>query len=227
MFGPSGPTLTTAERRRYAADRDVLAALMPRVDHLICADGTAMAEGPVELAAGAGTVAEVEISMRFDHLYPDAPPAVYDRRRRWRPTVDRHMYPDYQFCLALPGVDRIDVSTPARFAVFLDRLAVYLTFQLIFDASGQWPGKEWRHGLAAYAQHAIETLQLESPELFERLWPQVAADIAGRNDPCPCGRDRKFKQCHEQAVRRLRALRRLPDFTEIEALVQQEVDNRA
>ncbi|MDQ3722103.1 MAG: hypothetical protein M3376_03330, partial [Actinomycetota bacterium] len=132
MFGPSGPTLTTGDRRRYSADRDVLAEFMPRVEHLISCDGTALAEGPVVIEAGAGTVAPIDIRMRFDHLYPGAPPAVYDRARRWLPTVDRHMYPDYQFCLALPGVDRIDVSTPERFAVFLDRLVVYLKFQLIY-----------------------------------------------------------------------------------------------
>jgi len=205
----------------------VLAVLMPQVEHLICCDGTALAEGPVAIEAGAGTVASIDISMRFDHLYPEAPPAVYDRARRWQPRVDRHMYPDYQFCLALPGVDRIDVSTHERFGVFLDRLVVYLKFQLIFDASGQWPGKEWPHGLSAYAQHAIETLQLESPELLERLWPLVSGPITGRNGPCPCGRGRKFKSCHEAAVRRVRVLRRSSNFQEIEALVRAKVTANA
>ncbi len=223
MFSPSGPTLTKARRRRYAADREKLAAIMPNVDHLVRDDGTALAEGAVVLDAGAGTTTEVEISMRFDQLYPGAPPAVYDRAKRWRPSVDRHMYPDHRFCLALPGVDRIDVSTPDQFAVFLDRLAIYLSFQLIFDASGRWPGKAWRHGHAAYAQHVVETLRIESSELFERLWPHVTGTPASRNQPCPCGAGRKFKNCHESAVRSVRSLRQFSDFAQIESLVREEL----
>jgi uncharacterized protein YecA (UPF0149 family) len=44
-------------------------------------------------------------------------------------------------------------------------------------------------------EHELEERVGADEPLFVRLSPEVLR-ATGRNDPCPCGSSRKFKQCH-------------------------------
>ncbi|HCD55369.1 MAG TPA: hypothetical protein DEQ90_08075, partial [Halieaceae bacterium] len=43
----------------------------------------------------------------------------------------------------------------------------------------------------ALASASAEPAAAETPQTFTREQPKV-----GRNEPCPCGSGKKFKQCH-------------------------------
>ncbi len=48
-------------------------------------------------------------------------------------------------------------------------------------------------GMAAVDPEAAAEPEPEPPQTFTRPQPKV-----GRNEPCPCGSGKKYKQCHGQ-----------------------------
>src|SRR5215207_2746095 len=79
-------SLTPDEQRceRWEADRRILRERLPKVRHLVLAGSRiALAEGIVDVDAGAGGFESVQIEMVFSARYPDEPPCVWERGGRW------------------------------------------------------------------------------------------------------------------------------------------------
>jgi len=53
------------------------------------------------------------------------------------------------------------------------------------------PAEPPREQIPMQFSHGDEPLEEETPQTFRRKQPKV-----GRNDPCPCGSGKKYKQCH-------------------------------
>jgi hypothetical protein len=225
MLSRFAHTLDDSRRRRFEADRRLLAERMPGLRHLmVLGTPCALADGIVQVDAGAGRYEPVQIEMRFEADYPALPPRVWERGGRWKPELDRHMFRDGEFCLGLPGVDLQAVLNEEAFGQFLDRLLVFLHDQFIFDADPmhRWPGRDWPHGYgAAYAQFAVETLGIYSRTQVSALAPLLRGSLPRPHDRCPCGSRRAYRRCHADAVRRVRGVRRLH---EIEALDQRMME---
>ena len=58
----------------------------------------------------------------------------------------------------------------------------------VFDANG-W---KYKIELAPDKPENIETLEI----LLNPIKTKIAEKKVGRNDPCPCGSGKKYKQCH-------------------------------
>jgi hypothetical protein len=203
VFGPSGPTLSSERRSRFEADRAVLAETMPKVRHLVLADGGgAIAQGDVDVDVGAGCFEPVEIRMEFGREYPPKPPTVLDHGRRWRPTPDRHMFENYSFCLWLAGVDMPELATPEALRNFTLQVLLFLRDQFVFDDLDRWPGHDWPHGeSAAYGKYVVERLRVATMAEFDSLWPLVVGARARPNRACACGSPLPYARCHRSAVR--------------------------
>jgi hypothetical protein len=211
MFGPSGPTLSSGQLQRFAADRRTLGDLLPRLRHYTWAGGEgAYAEGPVDVDIGAGCWEQVDIRMEFSSDYPALPPRVYDSKRRWRPELDRHIVANNEFCLWLALVDTPDVATQNGFRRFVQALVLFLHDQFVFDDLGCWPSPDWRHGpREAYAQHLVERLRIDSGTTFEALWPLVLGHPQRRDRACPCGSSLPYGRCHYEAIQSMSWIRGL------------------
>jgi hypothetical protein len=212
--------LTPDEQRceRWEADRRILRERLPKVRHLVLV-GThvALAEGIVDVDSGAGRFEPVQIEMVFSGRYPEEPPCVCERGGRWAPTPARHIQRGGEFCLGLPGVDLPVTTTPEDFAHFLGQVLVFLHDQFIFDATKQWPGKDWAHYEAGYVQFACEALDIRTPQEARALGPLIEGRLPRSHDRCPCGSRLAFARCHAERVGRVRAVRQLlivPDLVE-------------
>lgn len=220
MYASSSLTPNEQRWERWEADRRILRRRFPKVRHLVLI-GTdlAVAEGIVEVDAGAGRFEPVQIEMRFSERYPHELPRVWERGGRWRPHPDRHMYVgDGDFCLGLPGVDLPVTTTPHDFEKFICQLLVFLHDQFVFDATSSWPGNEWEHGYeAAFTQFASETLGVSTEHDARALGALADGPLPQPHHRCPCGSGRTFTRCHAGRVRRVRSVRRLravPDLVE-------------
>lgn len=179
----------------------------------------ALAEGIVDVDAGAGRFEPVQIEMRFSACYPDEPPRVWERGGRWLPDPDRHIYvDDGDLCLGLPGVDLPLTTTPKDFEQFLGQLLVFLHDQFVFDALRKWPGKEWEHGYeTAFTQFVYETLGILTEGQARGLGPLIGGPLPRPHNRCPCGSGFAFARCHADRIERVRSLRPLrfvPDLVE-------------
>lgn len=202
MFGPSGLIIPEEKLERYAVDRIVLDAVLPKLRHCIWMDGRgAVAEGSVDVDVGAGCWEEVGVVLEFDTNYPAQPVRVYDKDSRWRPDPDRHIMLGGEFCLWLENVDAPDFTDLHGFEGFLHRLLLFLRDQFVFDDIGKWPGQDWPHGpIAAYATHMIERLEVVNLSEFERLRPALCGAPYRSDRACPCGSKVVYGQCHKRAV---------------------------
>jgi hypothetical protein len=220
MYASSNRTPNKERWERWETDRRILRRRLPKMRHLVLI-GTdlAVAEGVVEVDAGARRFESVQLEMRFSESYPHELPRIWERGGRWAPDLDRHIYiDDRDFCLGLPGVDLPVTSTPEEFEVFLCQLLVFLHDQFVFDATQSWPGKEWEHGYeAALTQFVSETLGISTERDAHLLGTLVDGPLPRPHDRCPCGSGRIYTRCHAERVRQVRSVRRLravPDLVE-------------
>jgi SEC-C motif len=115
-------------------------------------------------------------------------------RERWQKGGDCHINSDWSLCLFVPGESGIDFgradSLNALFAVlqtFLFKEHLYqqaLVREAVTGQKAQWPGEARSHGMVGIAEAVRDKGRI------------------GRNEPCPCGRGRKFKVCCMRRLRR-------------------------
>ena len=213
-------SLTPNEQRceRWEDDRQILRERLPKVRHLVLiGTDTALAEGIVDVDAGAGRFERVQIEMMFTARYPNEPPRVSERGGRWAPAPDRHIQRGGELCLGLPGVDLPVTTEPEDFARFLAQLLVFLHDQFIFDATNKWPAEDWEHYEPGYLQFAFETLDIRTAHEARALGRLIEGRLPRAHDRCPCGSRRPFARCHAERVARVRSvrqLRKIPDLVE-------------
>lgn len=203
----------TRTRSRLEHDRDLVAARHPGLA-FSCELSTKQLElrGTVTLVEEeTGVQTSIHLRFGFPRTYPNEEPKVYEVGGRFPRVAARHINPDPDgsFCLWLKPLSRWDPSSQDALAVFLDRVSVFCEDQLTFEAIGHWPRAEWAHYDAGYAEFLFEALGHDSAFLDVLATAVDPGRIAGRNDPCPCGRGKKFKHCHAevlaQACRRIGA----------------------
>jgi hypothetical protein len=229
VFGRSALTLTEERRSRYAEDRAVLAEVCPSVRHEVRMDGRgATAQGPLEVDIGAGCWEPVDVLLAFGPRYPETPPRVFDRLRRWAPEADRHIMPGGEFCLWLEHVDAPSFSSSLELRDLILRLLAFLRDQFVFDDIQRWPGPEWPHGpRAAYAQFLIERLRIRDREMLLSLWPALLGAPQRTDRSCPCGSGLIYSRCHLADILELSWVRALPAREQLPAAIEERLADAA
>ncbi len=160
-------------------------------------------EGDIVLEAECGVLTKIPIRVDFPYDYPASEPVAYDAAAFFPRDVDRHILSDGQFCLWLPPCSPWDEGDPnSSLLRFLDEVTVFLERQLIYDATGgkEWPGPQQRHGKYGYLDFML-SIWGDNGEHFRALFPVIVGrESPGRNEPCPCGSQVKYKRCHADRV---------------------------
>lgn len=189
--------------RELFAERALVEEHYPDLSFRIDPDSGLMClQGNITLQADCGVTTEISVRIVFPTGYPDLEPAAFDAAGRFPVSDDRHIIAGGRFCLWLPPCSRWDKNDPNKLLRFLDEVTVFLERQLIYDATGgkEWPGSQYEHGRAGYEQFMLSALG-GCEDHFRALFPAIAGqDDPGRNDPCPCGSNKKYKRCHAQVV---------------------------
>ncbi len=182
-----------ANPNRWQREQAVAAALLDDVKVGIDSEGAAFICGIFGVYSEHGHLYEsVKLRIVYPPTFParNQPPSVYleSHRDRWKKGGDSHIEKDWKLCLFVPGESGIDFSQDdsldSLFAVihtFLFKERIYqrrLARAAIDGRIAKWPGEDRSHGIAGMR----ETIR----------------DMGGvgRNEPCPCGSGKKFKQCH-------------------------------
>ena len=141
---------------------------------------------------------EVEIRLDSESVEASGWPKVFEVGGRWKSIAERvrvqpidlHLFEDGHFCLAIKYTP--DTRLPLeRFLYdlvipFLYRLSYIDTWGIDAARADLWG--EYPHGKAGLIEYQREMLE-------------IAQHDAGRNDPCPCGSQTKYKRCCWSEVR--------------------------
>lgn len=199
---------------RLSHDRALVARGYPELDLRVDAERRRVTlEGHVVLKeATSGIPTRLATRIEFPPDYPAREPVAFEVGGRFPRGGDRHINEDDgSCCLWLPPKSKWNSADPDALEDFLNEVASFFERQLVYEASGQWPGSQWDHGLAGYAEFVLEQLDGSSAVL------DVLATTGepGPNARCPCGNGRKYKRCHSAAVARVEHAigRRIYDLT--------------
>ena len=189
---------------RFSSDRALVEVSYPSLRFEV-KDTRVSLEGNLTIIAECGIRTDIATILKFPWSYPDCEPVAFDAQKRFkawpdRRIEDRHLNQEGWCCLWLPPCSPWDANDPVALRAFLDQLVVFYHRQLIYDATGIWPGQAYGHGRDGYVEFIRERLGGEAG-LAELLVPIITRQVTiGRNDRCACGEDRKFKYCHLQVV---------------------------
>lgn len=172
---------------------------------------TAVASGPIEIELPDGSIEPIEVRIEFGAGYPHRAPNAYDARSLWAPDPDRHIESDGRMCLFLRGIDEPRLhDRPDGLSEVMRELTSFIAQQLIldsqlrFDPNARFPGPEWAHGDDAYKSYVIVVLAAEPEALRAALWRAAVGQPPRREDPCLCGADALYGDCHAATRKRLR-----------------------
>lgn len=184
---------------RWDQEQSIGSQLLDDFEAGIDSDQTAYIRGTFCVYSEHGHLYEsAQLRIKYPITFPvrNQPPSVYleSHRDRWENTGDSHIESDWRLCLFVPGESGIDFAAPTSlndlFAVvhtFLFKQHIYqkrLAKSLLTGEVAKWPGEDRSHGEQGI-QEAIR-----------------AMGGIGRNDPCPCGNGKKYKQCHLRTIQR-------------------------
>jgi hypothetical protein len=212
-YFPQNPSPTKAwyEREggaRLMADTALVANYYPTLRFVTDAETKrAVLEGAMGMLSECGIINAIVTRIDFPRTYPINEPSAYDAEARFRAfpgkrLIDRHIVPGGRCCLWLSPRSRWKADDPDALRIFLDELAVFWDRQLIYDVTGDWPGPQYDHGRDGYKQFFDE--ELGDSELTSQLLPIITYELdLGRNDACLCKSGKKYKKCHEVAVKDL------------------------
>ena len=178
---------------RWKQEQRIASELLADFEAGIDSNQTAFIRGIFGVYSEHGHLYEsATLRIEYPETFPNRnqPPSVYleSHRDRWRNTEDSHIESDWRLCLFVPGESGINFAATNSlndlFAVihtFLFKQRIYqkrLARVQITGGVARWPGEARSHG----ERGIREVIQ--------------AMGGVGRNDPCPCGSEQKYKKCH-------------------------------
>lgn len=198
---------------RLAHERALVAEAYPSLTYHINDNDEICLEGPLVYRTDCGVPDEINVLIVFPFDYPNREPRAYDASEHFPHDLDRHFYDDGYLdgrcCLWLPPNSPWDSNNPDSLREFLDETAVFFERQLIFDATGKWPGKEYSHGAKGFLNWIQE--MLDGDERMIAVFRHVLSGSSKveRNQMCPCISGRKYKKCHLGIINEIRRKIRL------------------
>ncbi len=152
-----------------------------------------------------GPIAKFQIRILFSKAYPRDEPLVVETAGEIERVADRHMYSDGGCCTCIWEewlVTSVDTSVRA----FCEGpLQNFFLGQVAYDRNGRWPFGERAHGAAGVVEAANAMLGLNTDQIGAVRYLKVLS--AGRvkgHWTCPCGSNRRLRNCCANAIAELR-----------------------
>lgn len=167
-----------------------------------------------------------QIKILFPHDFPNAVPIMYETGGRIEQNDDNHINPGGSCCLSVPALEMIILKKGITISRFLEELAIpFLANQTYKEKTGDYANGEFGHGVSGLYQFYTQAFDNDNPlVIFKGFEAIILNKIPGRNDPCFCGAEEKFKNCHLKSIEYLSPVSRkilTKDFQVIKNAVEQ------
>ena len=149
------------------------------------------------------------------------PPVVRETAGAFPWDASRHMEPDGKACIVLPDAFWYEYPDGMYLAEFIGGpLRSFFASQALLDLGlDAWPGGEWAHGNAGIIDFYEPLLGTNDPERLADAMRIVQLPLARGHWICPCGSNKKLRDCHMTTILELRS--RIP--REIAAKTEQRL----
>jgi hypothetical protein len=152
----------------------------------------------------------VEIKLPKDH--PNALPAVREVGGRIPRTPERHINVDGAACVLLPD-ERWRIWPPgSRLLSFLQGpVHNFFLAQSLVEKGDPWPFGQWGHGAVGIREYYAELINTTELQVIRAYLQCLAAKEVKGHWPCPCGSEKRLRNCHMSTVLDLRVKIRVLD----------------
>lgn len=176
--------------------RDALAVRHPTL-HLLDIGGRLIVRGSIRVEHDGVDLDWFVIEVGLAPLQRLCLPQVREVGGRIPRIPDRHMNDDGSCCVCLPEDYFLRNPGPFDMITFLDGpVRGYFIAQALVERGDPWPHGEWDHGEAGRREWFKEFLDSLKPEVFRAYLETLSHDKIKGHYPCPCGSERRLRDCH-------------------------------
>lgn len=193
-----------ARPEQYAAEVEEVRQCFPHL-HFHASREAVMAKGTFPVIHDGVELARYSVHVMIPGSYPQDFPLVYETGGRIPRELDYHISKEGLACLFLPelrtkvfpvGAPLLDFFTGPVYQYFLG--------QALVERGEQWPFGEWRHGADGTYDYYSDRLNTNDIHTIIRYIEALATKKQKGYKPCPCGNEKKLRECHGFFVHKLR-----------------------
>ena len=169
-------------------------------------DGVVHVRGSFPIIFEGQVLDRYSVELQLPRTHPAALPVVRETGGRIPRNDDRHvnpadgtacvMFPDERWRLWPPGTPLVKYLTGPLHSYFLA--------QTMVEEGEPWPHGEWAHGTNGILQYYCELLKTTDLRVIIAYLEYIAAKKVNGHWPCPCGSNRRLRDCHLGVVAGLR-----------------------
>lgn len=183
-------------------------------------EGAVVVQGSWSVFGEYRFIRDYEVRIVFPDDYPLTPPLVFETGGAIPPK--RHLNGDGTCCLFAPPERWEKWPLGSSFASFLNgAVKEYFFSQAHFDLTGEWPFGEWGHDFVGIYQYYQEKLDVASPdEMLALIRNRNLSKKKSKLVDCPCGKKKKYFECHFFLVDQLSSFLPEHEWNKIEGAIR-------
>lgn len=191
---------------RGETDAEIVAALAAGCPSLRLAveDGLHLIRGAFNVEHEGRFLAGFQIEILLDVKDVLGLPTVKEVGGRIPRAPERHVNADGSACLYLPDDLAVRCREPFDILGFLDGpVRAYFLGQAGVELGVPFPLGEWGHGAEGVRQLLTAVLGFDDIKTCIKVLDTLSGKVVKGHWPCPCGSNRKIRDCHESRLRQL------------------------
>ncbi len=163
--------------------------------------------GLLQLVESGKIIDEYKVRLQLSPSHPTNPPSVFEIGGKIDRIADHHINGDGSACLFVVDEKNKYWNKNTKISEFVSGpVRSYFISQSYYAATGEWIFGERRHEISGVLDFYYEQLEITSIVVLETMLQLVITDNIKGHWLCPCGSQKKMRQCHMQRILKLRYL---------------------
>lgn len=178
-------------------------------------------KGRIDIVDDGTTIETFDVLIQYTETFPNAYPLAYETGGRFpRSSPDLHINSDGTLCLNVEQEEALETRNGITTINFIQKVLIpNLAWRVCRLEGLTIELKEHRHGVLGIIDTYKEKLKTDNVKLILILLGKAASNkLPRRNNICFCGSEKKYKQCHYQAIESLKLLKRDVLFKHFKAI---------
>ena len=178
-------------------------------------------KGQIDIIDDDTTIETFDVLIQYTENFPNGYPLAYETGGRFpRFSPDLHINSDGTLCLNVEQEEALETRNGITTVVFIQKVLIPNLAWRVCRVEGLTTElEEHRHGVSGIIDSYQEKLKTDNVKLILVLLGKAALNqLPERNDMCFCGSEKKYKQCHYQAIESLKLIKREILFKHFKAI---------
>jgi hypothetical protein len=194
----------------YRANNQLFTRLKQEIEReypdlrVIVEGGTVFARGSFSVKDGDDILDRFLIQLEFPRDFPDSIPILREIGGRIPWHQDRHTNTNGESCPIVPEEWLLRSDRDSILEFLAGPVRNFFLGQLAVEQGRHWPFGERPHGISGLLESYAELIGTSDSAAVRRYLDYLSRDIVKGHWDCPCGSNKRLRDCHLEAVKTLR-----------------------